>query len=371
MTPRPSSPAPARCIRSTRPRWPKGLISLALFASALACGGQSDALRSTDTGNPPVIVSQKLRVTASATGVTVSGDAGAMPGGASVEVVNTTTGASETTTAGADGSFAVDISGSVTDEYRVYATVRGQTSQSSVTASGAAPPDAGLAGLEFLLEAAEGYTPVEGSTISLAFDTSNVSVSAGCNQQSGAYSLCDGRLCVSQLSTTDIGCDSALHAQDAWLAAFLSASPLVTHIGPRLTLAGADATLAFLDSELATPDRPLLGTTWVIDTLIEGGAASNAPIEPPPTVVFQEDGSLLVFTGCHTGSGTHAANQVVQAIPLSSILYTEEGCNSPGSAAISDHVAAVLSEGTIYYELDAARLTLTRNTLGLGAVARD
>jgi heat shock protein HslJ len=358
-----SSVAQAPRTRSFSSRC-RAVIGLTL--SLAACGGAADP-SSTDTGNPPVIVGQSLRVTPTATGVRVSGAAGTAPRGARVEVLNLSTGASVTTTAGSDGSFEVELAGTVADEYRVYSDLDGQTSSTRLTSGGASGSQVGLVGLEFLLQSAEGFAPVEGTTVRLSFfDATSLSISGGCNSQSGSYSVCDGRLCLSELSRTEIGCESALHDQDTWLSDFFLASPLVTQSGARLTLESPEAILSFLDREVADPDRPLVGPTWRIDTLIRGNGASAgaSSVSSAPTVEFQPDGEYGVFTGCNTGYGTYTAGN--GSIILTEPLYTEAGCD-PSVSMVQEHVVAVFAAGTVAYEIEARRLTLSREDVGLRA----
>lgn len=365
MTRSSHSPISSGVSRRLAPRWPEVCLGLFLLASlAGGCGAASDSLDSTDTGNPPVIRAQELRLAASASGVVVSGEPGAVTPGAEVEVVNVTTGASQTTTAAADGSFEVELAGTLEHEYRVRANLRGRTASADLDASGTGPTS--LAGLDFLLDSAEGYTPVEGTTVRLSFDATELRFSAGCNSFFGLYSLCDGKLCASDLGGTEMGCPQPLHAQDEWLRAFLTSTPTLTHTGPRVTLEGPEATLEFLDRELANPDRPLTGRTWAIDTLIDGDAASSVPAEATPTLVFQDDGVFQSFSTCATGSGTYSAGN--GELTVSDLSFTEPACPATGNPLVQERILLVLGgEGTVAFEIDAARLTLTRGTVGLSA----
>jgi heat shock protein HslJ len=361
-----SSVADAPRLRSFSSRCRAALLlSLSLALGVTACGGATDPA-STDTGNPPVIVGQNLRVASTPTGVRVSGAAGTAPRGARVEVINLSTGESATTTAGSDGSFEVELAGTVGDGYRVYSDLDGQTSSTQLTSAGPSDSQVGLAGLAFVLEAAEGFEPVEGTTVRLSFDGSSLSISGGCNGQSGNYSVCDGRLCLSDLSSTAIGCGGELHAQDAWLSDFFLASPLMTQSGARLTFEGSDATLSFLDREVADPDRPLVGPTWRVDTLIRGNGASAGASETAatPTIEFRPDGEYGVFTGCNTGYGTYTTGD--GSVTLSGAAYTEAGCEPPNEM-VQAHVVEVLAAGTVAYEIEARRLTLTRQDVGVSA----
>jgi heat shock protein HslJ len=334
------------------------LLGLALLAATVGgCGGAT----STDTGNPPVVLGQGLRLRATETGVVVSGDPGAVPAGARVDVVNTTTSETSTTTAAADGSFELEVNGTTRDEYRVYAASGSESWRTRLTSSGAAAAETGLDGLVFLLSSSLGYNPVPGTTIRLSFNAGQVSLSAGCNSQSGEYSLCDGKLCVSDLASTEIGCEAPLHTQDEWLARFLESSPALTQAGATLTLAGADETLVFLDREVADADRSLTERSWVVDSFIDNGVASNLPFSPP-AMLFGSDGSLRVFVSCNTGLGSYTRSGQAMTLELA---YTDVECE--GGDAGQEHISRVLTNGDVAFEIEAARLTIMRGTLGLTA----
>lgn len=222
-----------------------------------------------------------------------------------------------------------------------------------------------LDGRTFLLESAQGFSPVEGTAIRLSFAESQISFYAGCNSFSGSYSSCGDALCVQELGSTEIGCAAPLQAQDQWLAEFMTSRPSSSLDGDRLTLSAADATITFLDRELADPDRPLSGRVWTIDTLINGDAASSVTLQVSPTVSFDEIGAVQIFTGCNRGSGsyTHRAEQ----LQLSGMVYSQQACAGSGSAAAEAHIQRVLSDGALSAQIEAARLTLTRGDVGLSA----
>ncbi|MEY4544531.1 MAG: hypothetical protein RL685_726 [Pseudomonadota bacterium] len=359
MTSLRSSPGRFSLGLLSRPRgWLFGCALLAALAGG--CGGQS---LSTDTGNPPV-VGQKLHLMATATGVVVTGDAGAVPAGARVDVINTATAETASATAAEDGSFEVELAGAATDEYRVYVGSGQDSWRTRLTASGISTPETGIDGRVFLLDSSEGYTPIAGTSLRLSFDDGQLSFSAGCNSYSGPYSLCDGKLCVSELGGTEIGCDGDRHTQDEWFASFFTASPQLSIAGATLTLEGASATLELLDREVADPDRPLAGRVWNIDTFFQGGAASSSPGAAQPSVEFRTDGTLRVLTTCNSGNGDYTRNG--QVLTLSSVLYTEVGC--PDSRGlVEQNVQSVLSAGELTLEINANRLTLMRGNAGLGA----
>jgi hypothetical protein len=92
------------------------------------CGGAAnDREPGTETGNPPVVDTQKLRLVTNAAGAELIAQPGAVPGGAEVRLENRGTGESAETTASADGSFRVLVPGAALDTYEVTVTYRGGT----------------------------------------------------------------------------------------------------------------------------------------------------------------------------------------------------------------------------------------------------
>lgn len=370
MTPR-STSVPARSSGLCHNRgsgallasWVSAASLLVSFTPALfvGCGGQSnEPVGSTDTGNPPVIAETKLRVVASDDGVVVSGSKGAVSAGADISVTNLTTNKSADATASDDGSFSVAVEGSVGDAYRVEAELNGKRTQAQLPAGQAeANPD----GHTFLLDTSEGYERVSDTSITLSFSDGDLRFNAGCNSHAGAYSLCDGKVCMSELSSTEIGCDAALHAQDEWLADFFTSTPSINYAPPRLTITGDGATLEFLDREEADPDRSLEGRLWTIDTFIDGDAASNFPLMNTPTIRFESDGTFVAFNTCNGMEGTYTVDD--QQLTLADVISDERSCDTDLTA--QEHFSEVISPGTVAFTIEARRLTLMRDDLGLSA----
>jgi heat shock protein HslJ len=336
------------------------LITICLFACLSGCGGSS-----TDTGNPPGIELQGVSIVPTGDGVLVSGGPGSVsPGSAEVEVTNVSTGRTASTVAESDGSFEVSIEGTPSDDYQITVTADGRTTSANLGA-GSAGNDS-LRDREFLLVESMGFSPVEDTTVRLFFDeASGFGFSAGCNSHFGDYTLCDGKLCSDGLGSTAIGCNSELHMQDEWLAEFFTSEPTLLLDGDTLTVSNGDATLEFLDREAADPDRSLTGRVWSIDTFISGGAASNSPLNEVPTVEFDADGSFGFNTTCNQGGGSYTVSGTT--LNLTEVAVTEAGCPDSGSASAEMAILAVLGEGNVTFEIEAARLTLMRGTDGLSA----
>ena len=224
--------------------------------------------------------------------------------------------------------------------------------------------------LDFLLESSEGFAPVEGSTIRLSFREGDMSelgfaLHGGCNSLLGDFTLADGVMSVSQLMMTEMACGGGLMEQDNWLVAFMTASPSYVFNESRLTFTGSEATLVFLDRELADPDRNLVGPVWSIDSYLEGMSSSAVNLTTRPTITFGEDGQVSVETGCNTGGGSYTVTQ--NTITFSLINYTRRGCVDENAAWAESHIQSVIGEGDVTYEIEANRLGLNGATKGLGA----
>jgi heat shock protein HslJ len=210
---------------------------------------------------------------------------------------------------------------------------------------------------------AEGHGP-EGSvplvddhpiTLVFAADDDTLGGTAACNSYGGEFELVGDRLTISMLLATEMACmnDGVMESEQAYLAT-LPKVETVSVDGDRLVLAGDDVELRF--ERLPEPeDRALVGTVWVLDTLIEGEAASSVPDAPDPvTVEFAEDGTFRASTGCNTVDG-----EVVERsgrLDLTPVAVTDVAC--PDLERLEDHVLAVL-DGEAAFEIEGGRLTLT------------
>lgn len=217
-----------------------------------------------------------------------------------------------------------------------------------------------LAGRTFLSTKIEGRDLVPGSRVRVTFDVGRIAAHAGCNSMGGSVAIVDGRLVLDGLATTEMACDPALMDQDAWLAGFLDGAA-VTVAGDTLTLAKDAVTLTLLDREVADPDRPLIGTRWVVDGLVAGEAVSSVPAGVVASLVFAADGRVAVETGCNSGGGAVEIDDAT--LSFGSLVLTEMAC-AGGAGDVERAVTAVLS-GRVAYAIEADVLTLDRGGSGL------
>jgi heat shock protein HslJ len=239
----------------------------------------------------------------------------------------------------------------------------GEPSPTSPATTGSPTPS--LDGRTFLSTASTGFEIVPGTVIRLGFDDGNVSASAGCNQMGGAYTVVDGQLHVESLSMTEMACEQSLMDQDARLVELLTAEPLLSVEGDTVQLATDAVSVTLLDREVADPDRPLEGTRWVVDTIIDADAASSVPAGAVASITI-DGGRAAVEAGCNTGSASVDIGD--GSMTFGPLVLTRMACDE-AKMSLERAVVAAIDGQTVTVDIEAARLTLTAGQHGLGLVA--
>lgn len=238
------------------------------------------------------------------------------------------------------------------------------------------PAPASLDGRTFLSTGSAGFELVDGTVVRIEFrDDGTLSASAGCNLLGGAYRIDGDTLRIDGgLSMTEMGCEQALMDQDTRFADLLLAGPTVALDGDTLVLTAGDASITFLDREVADPDLPIEGTVWTLTTVIDGESASSIPMDATSTLTFVNgadgtDGTASVATGCNSGSATATIGD--GTITFGPLALTKMACEQP----LMDLEMSVLSvlSGDVTFEIEAGSLTITSSsgTAGLQYTALD
>jgi heat shock protein HslJ len=221
-------------------------------------------------------------------------------------------------------------------------------------------------GMEFVFISADGFDLV-GDWFSLSFsdELNEMQFSAGCNSHYTEYTIVDGVFEASSMGSTEMGCETELMDQDAWLANFFTSQPTISHEGASLTFVGTEATLVFQDAEVAIPDQELQGMTWEIDTYLDGGAASNYNLDVLPNLYFAEDGTFTANMGCNGAGGTYTDDNGTLTMTIETM--TEAICGEPLNS-VEGHIFNVIYN-TPTYEIDGNRITLMAGEKGISAMA--
>ena len=101
---------------------------------------------------------------------------------------------------------------------------------------------------------------------------------AGCNTIGGHYSLDGDQLSVARRSSTAMACDGAAARGTRTPGSRRCCRPgrRLALDGDQLTLTSGDTVIVFVDRETADPDRPLVGTNWKLETILDGAGRRRA-----------------------------------------------------------------------------------------------
>ena len=146
-----------------------------------------------------------------------------------------------------------------------------------------------------------------------------------------------------------------------WLFAFLAFQPLITVNADELVLDDGVTVLVLVDREVAEPD--LTGRADLDGDrdrhLRRGGERTRGR---GSTLVFTEDGQVMVNTGCNTGTGP--AEVLADTIRFGNIALTRVACSGP-AADMEQAMTTILSADVVRYEIDASALALSIGDNGL------
>ncbi|WP_040779993.1 META domain-containing protein [Nocardia pneumoniae] len=219
-------------------------------------------------------------------------------------------------------------------------------------------------GRTFLSTGVEGTPIPGGGPLTVSFPDGRITADAGCNKFTGTVTLDDHVVRVSGLSTTLMACPDDRSGADEWLSGLLNSEPSWRLDDTRLTLHSDNRTVTLLDKEVAQPDRPIKGTSWLVTALIADDAQirSRALEETNPTLTIAEDGAVSGSAGCNrlTGSADVSGAEITFRIAT-----TKMAC-SPEVMEVEQAVLKAL-DGKTAATVDADALTL-RNDNGAGLI---
>ncbi|NNF54147.1 MAG: META domain-containing protein [Acidimicrobiales bacterium] len=128
---------------------------------------------------------------------------------------------------------------------------------------------------------------------------------AACNGYGGTYELDGSAISFGEWSITEMGCEPAVMASEQAFITVLQRTPELERAGDELRMRGDGTDLSFsLIPPL--PVAELIGTTWLLDTIFQGAAASSTLGEAE--LRFDADGTFTGSTGCRTLTGTYQLN---------------------------------------------------------------
>ncbi len=255
----------------------------------------------------------------------------------------------------------------------VLLTLAATTAACAGDGAATAPQDpAVLTGRAFVSTAVSGPPIPGGGPLVVEFpESGRIAATAGCNRSVGAVDLADGVLRADRLASTLMSCPPPIDGADTWLSDLFAAQPRWHLDGDVLTLDGGDVSVSLLDRTVADPDRPVVGTQWVLTELVTATAVSTSRVleKAAPTLTVAADGTVSGSTGCNRFTGNAAVGDT--ALTFGPLATTRAACPDPELADIESAVLAVLS-GEVRYTVEGAqmRLTAADGVTGLGYTAR-
>ena len=184
----------------------------------------------------------------------------------------------------------------------------------------------------------------------------NLFGNAGCNNFFGTFEAKqDGSFSVGEaVGSTMMFCEPFMDEETAFLTALQSAERLEYNEVEQLVIrfnASTDADFMLLVNQA---DVPLVGTDWVLDSLVSPDGESDIPPASAPVLSFSEDGSLAGSGGCNRlmSGFTIEGNAISINEFASSMMYCD------GLMDLEDRFTASL-EQVSRYEITGDRLVLS------------
>jgi heat shock protein HslJ len=179
----------------------------------------------------------------------------------------------------------------------------------------------------------------DGGLATLTFDDGEAGGQSFCNHWFSTYTLDGDALRFDGIGGTEMACEPEIMAAETAYATALGAVTRIARDGDALVLTGDGVELRF---GLVPPVPPseLVGTAWVLESLIDGETASS--VLAGSTLRLQEDGTFTATTACTTLSGRWQPTGDRVMFPEAS---GESRDCPPEAAGQEAHESAVLGSG--------------------------
>lgn len=221
----------------------------------------------------------------------------------------------------------------------------------------AAQPGPVLANTSWVVTQIVGRAPLADAVPTLEFSADQVAGFGSCNRFSGGYRYSGASLSFDPLAMTAMACvDGGVMEQESAFSAALAKVSAVRAVGTGLELLDSSgAVLLTLGTPPpAAPDRPLQGTTWLLESIVSGEAASSLVAGSQVSLAFAE--GQLTGKACNNfrASATVSGSEV----KIGPVMSTKMACGEPGVNEQETRLFALLPKIT-GVAVKGDRLTLT------------
>jgi heat shock protein HslJ len=229
------------------------------------------------------------------------------------------------------------------------------------------PVEQEIVGAWELVDGTSGGRPIsrpDGWRATLSADGQRLTGTAFCNGYGGRYRLDGDRLHVADVAQTEMAClgPGVMEAEAAFLTVLTAGDLRLSWAGDELVLENDRGLLRFRP-QTPVPTADLVGTRWVLDSLVDGETASST-VGEPAVLQLADDGTFTASTGCRPISGRwRAAGDTV------TLHYEWPDASCPPEVESQEqHIVGAIGNG-FRVAIDGDRLTVT-GPRGQGLVYR-
>jgi heat shock protein HslJ len=210
----------------------------------------------------------------------------------------------------------------------------------------------------------DGAVPVlDRHPITLEIDGSAANGRAACNLYGGRVEVDGSSFTAAGMGGTDMGCAPDVMESEARYHAALLAADRIEVAGDEMTLTGSGTELVFRRLP-PVPTARLVGTTWKLESLIDGtGPDVVAVAAAPADLTLSDDGTFSGSTGCRELTGSWSENG-------GEIFFDEMRADGTCEESLREqdsHVVGVLGDG-FPVEIEENTLTIDKPRMGKGLV---
>lgn len=214
---------------------------------------------------------------------------------------------------------------------------------SETSLGGSVAPPRDLEGTWRAIEGVVGGEPVElvpTAPITIEIDGDRISGTAACNDYFFRLEELNGVIEISEGTIQDIGCDASLVALEHVFLTSFGPTASYEFVGSDLIWTSPTAVWVF-ERVPEIPDPPLVGTMWVLNSIMDDMGGMSAEGIDSGWIVFAPDGTVTGSTSCRDFTARWEPD-VARTRVFDVVLDGE--CDGP-MAAVDTAVAEVLNAG--------------------------
>ncbi|WP_214021371.1 META domain-containing protein [Methanoculleus sp.] len=202
---------------------------------------------------------------------------------------------------------------------------------------------------------------LDGTTVTAAFGVDGkVGGSAGCNHYSADYTADGASLTIAPTIRTEMYCmdlPGVMEQEDRYLALLTDAAAYRVESGRLILTNQEGADLLVFNEVVRTPDLPLVGTEWTLESYnLNGEAVSSVIAGTTITATFSSDGNVTGNAGCNSyGAGYRLDGTSISIEPP---ISTKMNCNRPEGIMEQENRYLNLVASAAGYRIDGDRLDL-------------